>query len=58
MDEATKSLMLSKKDMQAAVNDDYVIKLDVRDVEEFVGTSSSRYRVDFCSRKGHLPSMV
>ena len=28
--------MLSKKDMRAALDDDIVIKLDVRDADEFV----------------------
>ena len=58
MDEATKSLMLSKDDLRAAVNDDDVIKLDVRVVDECLGTSSSPYGADFCTRKGHLPSVV
>ena len=58
MDEATKSLMLSKEDLRAAVNDDIVIKLDVRVVDECLGTSSSPYGADFCPRKGHLPSVV
>lgn len=58
VDEAAKSLMLSKDDMRAALDDDDIIKLDVRDVDEWVGTSSSPYGVDFCPRKGRLPKAV
>jgi thiosulfate/3-mercaptopyruvate sulfurtransferase len=58
VDEAAKSLMLSKDDMRAALDDDEIIKLDVRDVDEWVGTSSSPYGVDFCPRKGRLPNAV
>ena len=58
VDEASKSLMLSKDDMRAALDNDDIIKLDVRDVDEWVGTSSSPYGVDFCPRKGRLPNAV
>lgn len=58
VDEAAKSLMLSKDDMRVALDDDEIIKLDVRDVDEWVGTSSSPYGVDFCPRKGRLPNAV
>lgn len=58
VDEAAKSLMLTKDDMRAALDDDDIIKLDVRDVDEWVGTSSSPYGVDFCPRKGRLPNAV
>ena len=53
MDEATKSLILSKKDMRAAPapDGDNVIKLDVWDADKCVRTSSSPYWVDFCLKR-------
>ena len=48
-------LMLDREDMLAAVGDDTVVKLDVRDVDEWIGTSSSPYGPDFCPRKGRIP---
>ena len=44
--------------MKAAVKDPRVIKLDVRDVDEWIGESSSPYGKDFCPRKGQLPGAV
>ena len=41
--------------MLEAVNDPGVVKLDVRDVDEWLGTSSSPYGPDFCPRKGRIP---
>ena len=49
------SMMIDKDVMLAAVGDDKVVKLDVRDVDEWVGTSSSPYGPDFCPRKGRIP---
>ena len=49
------SLMVDVKEMLAAVDNPAVIKLDVRDVDEWVGTSSSPYGPDFCPRKGRIP---
>ena len=48
-------MMLDKDDMLAAVGDDAIIKLDVRDVDEWIGTSSSPYGPDFAPRKGRIP---
>lgn len=50
--------MLTTRDMLDAVGDDAIVKLDVRDVDEWVGTSSSPYGVDFCPRKGRIPGAV
>ena len=52
------AIMLSKEDMLAALDDPAIVKLDVRDVDEWVGISSSPYGVDFCPRKGRLPGAV
>jgi len=58
VDESASSIMLTKEDMLAALDDDSIVKLDVRDVDEWVGTSSSPYGIDFCPRKGRLPGAV
>lgn len=55
VDPSSASLIVDAKTMLAAVSDPNVIKLDVRDVDEWVGTSSSPYGVDFCPRKGRIP---
>jgi thiosulfate/3-mercaptopyruvate sulfurtransferase len=44
--------------MKAVVADRSVVKLDVRDVDEWIGESSSPYGKDFCPRKGRLPGAV
>lgn len=49
------SLMIDKDAMLAALQDEQIVKLDVRDVDEWIGTSSSPYGPDFCPRKGRIP---
>ena len=49
------SMMVDVQEMLAAVRDPSIVKLDVRDVDEWVGTSSSPYGPDFCPRKGRIP---
>jgi thiosulfate/3-mercaptopyruvate sulfurtransferase len=44
--------------MKAAVKDPRTIKLDVRDVDEWIAESSSPYGKDFCPRKGRIPGAV
>jgi thiosulfate/3-mercaptopyruvate sulfurtransferase len=48
-------LIIDAKTMLAAVDDPNVVKLDVRDVDEWIGASSSPYGVDYCPRKGRIP---
>ena len=48
-------LMLDVADMQAVLDNDDVVKLDVRDIDEWIAHSSSPYGKDFCPRKGRLP---
>ena len=48
-------IMIDAKAMLAALQDPSIVKLDVRDVDEWVGTSSSPYGKDFCPRKGRIP---
>lgn len=53
--ESGMSLMMDASDMMAAVEDDSVVKLDVRDIDEWIAESSSPYGKDFCPRKGRIP---
>ena len=48
-------MMIDRDAMLAAVGDSGIVKLDVRDVDEWVGTSSSPYGPNFCPRKGRIP---
>ncbi len=48
-------MMIDRDEMLKAVGDDNIVKLDVRDVDEWIGTSSSPYGPDFCPRKGRIP---
>ncbi len=52
---AGNDMMIDRDAMLAAVGNDSVVKLDVRDVDEWIGTSSSPYGPDFCPRKGRIP---
>jgi len=51
---ATADVMLTQADVQAALGTDTVL-LDVRDIDEWIGESSSPYGKDFAPRKGRLP---
>ena len=51
-------VIINYKTMLDALSDDGVAKLDVRDVDEWVGTSSSPYGPDFAPRKGWIPGAV
>jgi thiosulfate/3-mercaptopyruvate sulfurtransferase len=52
------SLMLTSQDMLAALDDPHIVKLDVRDRDEWIGESSSPYGRDFAPRKGRIPGAV
>jgi thiosulfate/3-mercaptopyruvate sulfurtransferase len=52
------SLMVTWQDMLAALDRDEVVKLDVRDRDEWTGESSSPYGKDFAPRKGRIPGAV
>ena len=47
-------VMLTKDEMLAALNTDTVL-LDVRDIDEWIGDSSSPYGRDYAPRKGRIP---
>ncbi|WP_158744636.1 sulfurtransferase [Acidisphaera sp. L21] len=52
---AGEHMMLDKEDMLQALENAAIVKLDVRDVDEWIGTSSSPYGPDFAPRKGRIP---
>jgi thiosulfate/3-mercaptopyruvate sulfurtransferase len=58
LSDAGAELMIDREQMLKAVHDTSIAKLDVRDVDEWVGTSSSPYGPDFCPRKGRIPGAV
>lgn len=51
-------ILVDLNGMKAAVKNPQIIKLDVRDVDEWIGESSSPYGKDFCPRKGRIPGSV
>jgi thiosulfate/3-mercaptopyruvate sulfurtransferase len=51
-------MMVTTTDMLQAIDNPAIIKLDVRDRNEWLGLSSSPYAVDFCPRKGRIPNAV
>ena len=53
--DAGREMMLDRDDMLAALDDKSIVKLDVRDADEWIGESSSPYGKDFCPRKGRIP---
>ncbi len=55
LNDAGMEMMIDRDAMLAAVGDDKIVKLDVRDVDEWIGDSSSPYGKDFCPRKGRIP---
>ncbi|HEV2348132.1 MAG TPA: sulfurtransferase [Actinocrinis sp.] len=56
--EVNSSLMLTWQDMLGALEHDEIVKLDVRDADEWTGESSSPYGKDFAPRKGRIPGAV
>jgi thiosulfate/3-mercaptopyruvate sulfurtransferase len=51
-------ILVELETMKAAVKDLHIVKLDVRDVDEWIAESSSPYGKDFCPRKGRIPGAV
>jgi thiosulfate/3-mercaptopyruvate sulfurtransferase len=49
------SIFVAKDEMLGALCDPRIVKLDVRDRDEWLGASSSPYGVDYCPRKGRIP---
>jgi thiosulfate/3-mercaptopyruvate sulfurtransferase len=52
------SILIDSRAMLAALNKPEIALLDVRDVDEWIGESSSPYGKDFCPRKGRIPGAV
>lgn len=55
---AFEEFMVTKDAMLAALSRPDITILDVRDRDEWEGTSSSPYGIDFCPRKGRIPRAV
>jgi thiosulfate/3-mercaptopyruvate sulfurtransferase len=55
VDPRAAGLIVDANAMLKALRDPGIIKLDVRDVDEWIGASSSPYGADFCPRKGRIP---
>ncbi|SDP18206.1 thiosulfate/3-mercaptopyruvate sulfurtransferase [Pseudomonas arsenicoxydans] len=53
-----RSLFVNLDEMKRIVATPNIVKLDVRDVDEWIGESSSPYGKDFCPRKGRIPGSV
>ncbi len=58
VDAINASLMLDADQMKQALDDPSIALLDVRDIDEWIGESSSPYGIDFCPRKGRIPGAV
>jgi thiosulfate/3-mercaptopyruvate sulfurtransferase len=58
LDPRADRILVDLNAMKSAVKDRRIIKLDVRDVDEWIGESSSPYGKDFCPRKGRIPGSV
>lgn len=52
------SIMVTTEEMLQGLDRPSIVKLDVRDEDEWLGLSSSPYGVDFCPRKGRIPGAV
>ncbi|HWM48806.1 MAG TPA: sulfurtransferase [Xanthobacteraceae bacterium] len=55
LDPGAAGILVDLQGMKAAVSDPNVVKLDTRDVDEWIADSSSPYGKDFCPRKGRIP---
>lgn len=51
-------IIVTTAEMLQAIDNPAIIKLDVRDSDEWRGLSSSPYGADFCPRKGRIPNAV
>ena len=58
LDDSAMGILVDLQAMKAAVADPNVVKLDTRDVDEWIADSSSPYGKDFCPRKGRIPGAV
>ena len=56
LDPGAAGILVDLQSMKAAVADPNIVKLDTRDVDEWI--ASSPYGKDFCPRKGRIPGAV
>jgi len=56
--QVNEQIMVTKEQMLESLEDPNIVKLDVRDRDEWIGVSSSPYGKDFCPRKGRIPGAV
>src|SRR5258708_1931142 len=54
-DPSAMGILVDLQAMKAAVADPNIVKLDTRDVDEWIADSSSPYGKDYCPRKGRIP---
>jgi thiosulfate/3-mercaptopyruvate sulfurtransferase len=52
---AISEYIVDAQGMLAALKNSDIVKLDVRDFDEWFGISSSPYGIDYCPRKGRIP---
>src|SRR5258705_13736321 len=55
LDPGAAGILVDLQGMKAAVPDPNLVKLDTRDVDEWIADSSSPYGKDLCPRKGRIP---
>jgi thiosulfate/3-mercaptopyruvate sulfurtransferase len=55
LDPSAMGILVDLQAMKAAVADPNIVKLDTRDVDEWIADSSSPYGKDYCPRKGRIP---
>ena len=51
-------LFLDYNQMLKIIDDENIIKLDVRDKDEWIGISSSPYGIEYAPKKGRLPNAI
>jgi thiosulfate/3-mercaptopyruvate sulfurtransferase len=58
LSDANIGILVDLQTMKTKVADPRIVKLDTRDVDEWIADSSSPYGKDFCPRKGRIPGAV
>lgn len=58
LDHKAAVILVDLQAMKSAVADRNIVKLDTRDVDEWIADSSSPYGKDYCPRKGRIPGAV
>jgi thiosulfate/3-mercaptopyruvate sulfurtransferase len=58
LDNSSAGILVDLEAMKAKVANPRIVKLDTRDVDEWIADSSSPYGKDYCPRKGRIPGAV